>query len=107
MKPSLREKIKESAKDRPYLFFFSSALLLIILTTAIISSLVWEAFPALSRTGVVEFFFGTQWGNGKYGIWHFFMGTVWMTAVTMCMAVPLSIFTAIYLSEYAHPRSDT
>jgi len=42
MKPSLREKIKESAKDRPYLFFFSSALLLIILTTAIISSLVWE-----------------------------------------------------------------
>jgi phosphate transport system permease protein len=97
---------RELAKDKPYLFFLSSAIFLIVLTSVLIGTILWEAYPGLSRNGITDFIFGTSFGgpDGRYGIWHFIMGTFWMTAVTMCMAVPLGLFTAIYLAEFAHPK---
>jgi len=32
------------------------------------------------------------------------MGTLWVTAVAVVIAIPLSLMTAIYLSEYAHKK---
>jgi len=39
-----------------------------------------------------------------YGILTYIVGTLYMTIVTMIIAVPLSILTAIYLAEFAPPR---
>jgi phosphate transport system permease protein len=97
---------RELAKDKPYLFFLSSAFFLTVLTAVLIGVVFWEAYPELSKNGIIYFIFGTEWGgaDGRFGIWHFMMGTFWMTAVTMCMAIPLGLFTAIYLAEFAHPK---
>lgn len=100
----LKEEAIKLSKDKPYLFFSSTAVILILLTTVMISALIWEALPALTREGLINFIFGTEWGEKGYGIWHFMMGTVWLTTTTMIMAIPLSLLTAIYLAEYAHPK---
>jgi phosphate transport system permease protein len=50
--------------------------------------------------------FGTSWHplKGEFGFWPFISGTLWVTFAAMVLAVPISLLTAIYLSEYA-PRS--
>ena len=47
----------------------------------------------------------TQWhpSENKFGLASFIIGTLWVTLIALAFAVPLSILTAIYLSEYA-PR---
>ncbi|MGB8952200.1 MAG: phosphate ABC transporter permease subunit PstC [Candidatus Aminicenantales bacterium] len=41
--------------------------------------------------------------KGEFGLFPFLMGTLWVTLVAMILAVPISLLSAIYLSEYA-PR---
>ena len=45
----------------------------------------------------------TTWAplKGEFGFLPFIMGTLWVTAVALVIALPISLFTAIYLSEYA------
>lgn len=93
-------------KDKPYLFFLLSVIFLSALISILIGTIFIEAYPAVSKVGVLDFIFGTKWGDtlGVYGSWIFIMGTFFMTIVTMCMAVPLGIFTAIYLAEFSSPK---
>lgn len=50
--------------------------------------------------------FGSGWHplKGEFGFWPFISGTLWVTFAAMALAVPISLLTAVYLSEYA-PRS--
>lgn len=59
----------------------------------------------LSVKPFVELLFSSSWHplRGEFGFLPFIMGTVWVTAVAVAIAIPLCILTAIYLSEYA-PR---
>lgn len=102
----MKSRFTDLTKDKPYLLFFFSVLLLSAFISILITTIFIEAYPAVSNSGVLYFIFGTSWGaeQGVYGAWIFIMGTFWMTAVTMCMAVPLGIFTAIYLAEFSHPK---
>ncbi len=47
--------------------------------------------------------FGSGWHplKGEFGFLPFLMGTIWVTLVAMVLAVPISLLTAVYLSEYA------
>ncbi len=40
---------------------------------------------------------------GEFGFYPFISATVWVTCLAMLFSVPVSLFTAIYLSEYARP----
>lgn len=42
--------------------------------------------------------------RGLFGFLPFIVGTLWVTGVAIAIAIPLSLLTAIYLSEYA-PRA--
>ena len=41
----------------------------------------------------------------SYGIWPLLVGTVTIALLAMLIAVPLGVLSAVYLSEYAHPRT--
>ncbi len=58
----------------------------------------------LSLKPLRELLFSTSWHplRGEFGFFPFIMGTLWVTGVAVAIAIPLSIMTAIYLSEYAH-----
>lgn len=40
--------------------------------------------------------------KNEFGFLPFFMGTIWVTLIAIVIALPLSLLTAIFLTEYAH-----
>jgi phosphate transport system permease protein len=62
--------------------------------------------PILAIKGLKDLLFSSSWhpGQGQFGLASFITGTIWVTVIAMLIAVPLSILTAIFLSEYAHKR---
>lgn len=62
--------------------------------------------PILVNIPLGELIFSTSWHpfKGEFGFFPYIMGTIWVTMVAVVIAVPLSLLTAIFLSEYAHKR---
>jgi phosphate transport system permease protein len=98
-----------------FMIFCSTAA---ILTTAgIVLSLAFETFRFFERVPVFEFLFGLNWepqialradqalSGGGFGAVPVFLGTLQIAMCAMAVAIPLGLFTAIYLSEYADSRS--
>lgn len=88
----------------------------ILTTVGIIASLVYESFEFFQMVPVWEFLFGLRWepqiairadqvaGAGAFGAVPVFAGTLLISMVAMVVAVPIGLFTAIYLVEYANDR---
>jgi phosphate transport system permease protein len=62
-----------------------------------------RASPILSTVPITELLFSSVWGptDGKFGFLPFIMGTLWVTGLATIIAVPISLLSSIYLSEYA------
>jgi len=80
----------------------------LLITVTIVCLLVGQTiqFFSMPETSISDFLFGLKWsptlGNEKlFGIWPLICGTMWVTVIAMCVALPLGLVTAIYLSEYA------
>jgi phosphate transport system permease protein len=88
----------------------------ILTTVGIIVSLIYESFEFFAKVPITEFLFGLRWepqiairadqvaGAGAFGAVPVFTGTLLISAIAMLVAVPIGLYTAIYLVEYA---SDT
>ena len=61
--------------------------------------------PILALKSFTGLLFSSSWHplRGDFGFFPFIMGTLWVTFVALLIALPISLLTAIYLSEYA-PR---
>lgn len=59
--------------------------------------------PILAVKSIPELLFSSSWHplRGEFGFFPFIMGTLWVTFVALILAVPISLLTAIYLSEYS------
>lgn len=93
-------------KDKPYIVFISSAVFLTLAMSLLLGTVFWISEPVFEKMGIIDFVFSTSWSeeNNQFGAGVFIIGTFCVTAVTLCMAVPLSLFTAVYLAEFAHPK---
>src|SRR5271157_6236344 len=62
-----------------------------------------KASPILNTKSISDIIFSTSWRpmKGEFGLLPFIMGTLWVTCIATIIAVPISLLTAIYLSEYA------
>ncbi len=109
--PELRARNKV---ERTAVVIMVVASTIAILTTAgIILSLLFETGRFFSKVPITEFLFGTQWSpqialradqvgsSGAFGAIPLFAGTLLITLIAMCVAVPIGLFSAIYMSEYA------
>lgn len=78
-------------------------------TVGIILSLVFEAFRFFGMVNPLDFLFGTEWsaqsGEPKFGALPLFFGTFIISIIAMLVAVPVGLYAAIYLSEYASRRT--
>lgn len=83
----------------------SIAISLLVLVVIIVLCL--RAYPILEVQTIPELLFSQEWHpmRGLFGFYPFIMGTFWVTAVGMFIAIPPSLLTAIYLAEYAHPKT--
>jgi len=90
----------------------ASASIAILTTVGIVLSLIFNTIDFLGSYPVDEFFFGTVWspsfsGRGslsQLGLLPLLWGTLYISFVALAVAVPIGLFAAIYLSEYASKR---
>ncbi len=76
-----------------------------LLVLFIVLGLFLKSRAVLAVQPLARVLFGSSWHplHGSFGLFPFIMGTVWVTVTALLLAVPVSILTAIYLSEFA-PR---
>ncbi len=89
-----------------------AASIAILTTLGIILSLVFSTVEFFRLYAASDFFFGLRWnpsfsgrgGGSELGILPLLWGTLYISFVALIVAVPLGLFAAIYLSEYASNR---
>ncbi|MCF7946176.1 MAG: phosphate ABC transporter permease subunit PstC [Spirochaetia bacterium] len=88
---------------------FACAFLSIIVTVGIAVILIRESFLFFSDPEVHfwEFFTGTKWQPmiGSFGFLPLLNSTIMTSLIAMALAIPVGLFVAIYLSEYADERT--
>ena len=86
--------------------------LAILTTLGIVLSMLFEARNFFSQYPWQDFFFGLTWapsfsgrgGGSELGIIPLLWGTLYVSLIALLVAVPIGLFAAIYLSEYASPK---
>jgi phosphate transport system permease protein len=117
--PSFRSR---NAVERILLIVLAASSGIAILTTmGIVFSVLFESMRFFALVPISEFLFGTTWnpqfegaeragsggGDSVYGSVPLFVGTLLISVIALCVAVPVGLFSAIYLSEYASQRTRT
>ncbi|HEX6967395.1 MAG TPA: phosphate ABC transporter permease subunit PstC [Micromonosporaceae bacterium] len=86
-----------------------AALVSVATTVGIVVALVNPTVGFFGEVGIVEFLTGTKWtptfAQRSYGVLPLVVATLMVTVIALSLAVPLGLGSAIYLSEYAAPRS--
>ncbi|SHM05906.1 phosphate ABC transporter membrane protein 1, PhoT family [Paracoccus solventivorans] len=85
------------------------SLIAIATTLGIVLSLVFESASFFRLYPWHEFLFGTEWtprfgGGSKLGMLPLLWGTLYISFIALLVAVPIGLFAAIYMSEYASRR---
>ncbi|WP_417248805.1 phosphate ABC transporter permease subunit PstC [Celeribacter sp.] len=89
---------------------FSAALVAVLTTLGIVFSLIFNTIEFFKLYPAADFFFGTTWapsfgGGSELGVLPLFWGTFYISLIALLVAVPIGLFAAIYLSEYAGPKT--
>jgi phosphate transport system permease protein len=105
-RPEFRARNRVEAVSLALLILASS--IAILTTVGIIYSMLTETVHFFQQYPFTEFFFGLTWspnfnGGSELGIIPLVWGTMYISLISMLVAVPIGLFAAIYLSEYASP----
>jgi phosphate transport system permease protein len=112
--PGLRARNRVEGVIRSLLI--ASSTVAILTTVGIVLSLVFEAARFFTLVSPFEFLFGLEWSPqialradqvgaaGAFGAVPLFVGTLVISFIAMCVAMPIGLLSAIYMAEYAHPR---
>ncbi len=86
-----------------------AAALTVLTTIGIIFSLAGQTISFLGVVPITDFLFGTDWhplfNPPAYGVVPLVVGTLQITLIGMIVAIPVGVGAAIYLNEYARPRT--
>ena len=99
-----------TALERCILAGLITASSIAILTTfGIVASMLVETADFFSLYPWQQFFFGLEWipsfeGGSELGLIPLLWGTLYITFIALLVAVPVGLFAAIYMAEYAGPR---
>ena len=90
----------------------AAASIAILTTVGIVLSMVFETRNFFQQYNWVDFFFGVTWspsfsgrgGASELGMLPLLWGTLYVSVIALLVAVPIGLYAAIYMSEYASPR---
>jgi phosphate transport system permease protein len=94
-------------KDKIY------AKLMLVFTLASVSlvliigvGLYYKSLPVLNKLSWGTLLTSSEWKplKGLFGFFPFIMGTLWVTAIAIIIALPLCLLTSFYITEYAPNR---
>jgi phosphate transport system permease protein len=113
---SPRFRARNGVETLMSVFMVACSIVAILTTIGIIVSLLFESWAFFKLVPPADFFFGLNWepqiairpdqiaGAGAFGAVPVFLGTLVISTIAMIVAVPIGLFTAIYLVEYASDR---
>ncbi|MCT4558545.1 MAG: phosphate ABC transporter permease subunit PstC [Pelagimonas sp.] len=87
----------------------AAASIAILTTIGIVLSLIFNTYNFFTMFPAADFLFGLTWspegrgGSEHLGILPLLWGTIYISIVALLVAVPIGLFAAVYLSEYAGP----
>ena len=99
------------------MLMLACSVIAIFTTIGIVLSLVFEAARFFGKVPFHEFLFGLQWSpqtalradqvgsSGAFGAVPLFAGTLLISVIAMMVAVPVGLFAAIYMAEFADRRT--
>jgi phosphate transport system permease protein len=99
--------------------FLLSALFSVLITAAIVLTVLIESLRFFHSVSITDFLLGLHWSpqlamradqagsSGAFGIIPLFAGTFLIMLIAMLVAVPLGLFSAIYMAEYAATHTRT
>jgi phosphate transport system permease protein len=107
-----RNKVERVIK----IILFISSTVAIVTTVGIVLSVLFESIRFFGSISFWDFLFSTHWSpqtairedqvgsSGAFGAIPLFTGTITITIVAMVVALPVGLFSAIYMAEFASPR---
>lgn len=112
----LRRRLQHNTLKRPGELAVMAVLwlcgIISLLTTGlIVFTLLEETRHFFAEVSPADFLLETQWQaliegeTQSFGVWELVAGTANVVLWSMLIALPLGLAAAIYLSEYAHPRT--
>lgn len=86
-----------------------SSLIAVLTTVGIVLSMLFETVHFFGIYPAQDFFLSLTWnpkfgGGSDLGLWPLVWGTLYVSAIALLVAVPIGLFSAVYLSEYASRR---
>lgn len=98
------------------ILLIASSIVAVLTTVGIILSLLFESLRFFNRVSAMEFLFGLQWSpqtairadqvgsSGAFGAVPLFLGTFLISFIAMCVAVPIGLMSAVYMTQYSSAR---
>ncbi len=95
------------------------SMLAVFVTLGIVLSVAYESMRFFRAVPVHEFLFGLEWSpqtamradqvgsSASFGAVPLFLGTLQISFIALLISVPVGLFSAIYLAEYANRRFRT
>ncbi len=86
--------------------FLATACVSILAVALICFFLFYNGAPTIIQIGLKEFLSGTTWrpSNGIYGILPMILGSIYVTAGSILIGVPIGILTAIFMARFCKKR---
>lgn len=82
--------------------------LTVVASVLIVVALARPAIDFFSEVSFADFITSSRWAPlfrpASFGVWSIVVGSLWVAAIAMVVAIPLGLGAAFYLSEYADPR---
>ena len=107
--PQLRAKRRRYGEDVVKGVLAVCALISVATTVGIVIALFVPAFEFFQEVPITDFLTGKDWSPlfepAHFGVLPLVAGTLLVTGIASLVAMPLGLGSAIYLSEYASPRT--
>ncbi|MEM6387189.1 MAG: phosphate ABC transporter permease subunit PstC [Pseudomonadota bacterium] len=102
-------RARNTVENGILLILIGAASIAILTTVGIVLSMLFETRNFFGDHPWQDFFFGTVWapdfrGDSELAILPLLWGTLYISIVALLVAVPIGLYAAIYLSEYASNR---
>lgn len=99
-------RARNASEKFTVVMLIAASLVAVLTTFGIVFSLVFETYNFFRMHSAADFFFGLVWnpqfrGGSELGILPLLWGTFYVSFVALLFAVPIGLFAAIYMAEYA------
>jgi phosphate transport system permease protein len=103
-----KNKYNEIKEQLIHVLLILAATVSVLTTFGVLFSILFEAIEFFQMKSFWYFITGTEWSpgvdNSRFGALPIFSGTFIITFIAMSVAIPIGLGSAIFMSEYAHPK---